>query len=207
MARQQTSDITQLLDWLENRLSADDAAAVAQAIEADPALQAQVAWLRDFVNTSSQVVLVDPPAGIHQQATARFAAYAEGKGSPGPVRTFIAALTADNWQRLSMAGVRNVTLRREPRQVIYSSELADVALNIHAQPSSERFDLEGQVFALEDSAGDQFVVQLLQDGVEQRLAVSDDLGKFSLDGLPAGVYELLVSSEQGEIEIGPIELA
>jgi hypothetical protein len=195
------------LDWLENRLAADDAAVVAQAIEADPALQAQVAWLRDFLNTSSQVVLVDPPAGIHQQATARFAAYAEGKRSPGLVRTFIAALTADNWQRLPLAGVRNVSLRSEPRQVVYSSELADVALNIHAQPGSERFDLEGQVFALADSTGDEFVVQLLQGGVEKRLAVSDDLGKFSLSGLPAGVYELLVSSEQGEIEIGPLGLA
>lgn len=207
MARPQKPDTTQLLDWLENRLSADDAAAVAQAIEADPALQAQVAWLRDFLNTSSQVVLVDPPVGIHQQATARFVAYAQGKRPPGLVQTFIAALTADNWQRLSLAGVRNVSLRSEPRQVVYSSELADVALNIHAQPSSERFDLEGQVFALEESAGDEFVVQLLQGGVEQRLAVSDDLGKFSLSGLPAGVYELLVSSEQGEIEIGPLELA
>lgn len=206
MARPQNPDTTQLLDWIENRLSADDTAAVAQAVEADSTLQAQVAWLRDFLNTSSRVVLVDPPAGIHQQATAHFAAYAQNKRSPSLVRTFIAALTADNWQRLSMAGVRNVTLRSEPRQVIYGSELADVALNIHAQPNSECFDLEGQVFALEDEPSEAFVVQLLQDGVERRLAVSDGLGKFNLSGLPAGVYELLVSSEQGEIEIGPIEL-
>lgn len=207
MARLQTPDTTQLLDWLENRLSADEATAIAQAIEADAALQAQVAWLRDFLNTSSQVVLADPPAGIHLLATERFAAYAQGKRPPGLIRTFIAALTADNWQRLSMAGVRNVNLRSEPRQVVYSSELADVALNIHAETSGERFELDGQVFALEDDASGAFVVQLLQDGVEQRLAIGDDLGKFSLSGLPAGVYELVVSSDEGEIEIGPIELA
>lgn len=197
----------QLMDWLEERLPAEEAEAIAKAVQEDAAAQQQVAWLRDFLSVSREVVLADPPAGIHQQAHAHFADYAQQKRGPGLVRTFIAALTGDNWQRLTLAGVRNVNLRSEPRQVIYSSELADVALNIQAQSSGEHFDLEGQVFALEESAAEEFVVQLLQGGVERRLAVSDDLGKFSLAGLPAGVYELLVSSDQGEIEIGPIELA
>lgn len=206
MTGSQTPSTALLLDWLEDRLSAKEGSDLVRSIETDPALQAQVDWLRGFLQLSSVVVLADPPQEVRQAATAAFAAYAQANRPPSILQRLSAVLTSDSWQRLSMAGVRNVSLRSEPRQVVYSSELADVALNIQAEPSSMRFDLEGQIFALEDDAADAFVVQLLQDGVEQRLAVSDDLGKFSLAGLPAGVYDLLVSSDQGEIEIGPIEL-
>lgn len=196
-----------LLDWLQDQLPAEQSASLAQAVQDDPALQARVAWLRDFLRASRETVLVDPPPGVLAPVNVHFAAYARQKRGPGLLRTFRAMLTADSWQRLALAGVRDVSLRSAPRQVIYSSALADVALNIQARPGGAQFDLEGQLFALEEGASDDFIVQLLQEGVERRLAFSDTLGKFSLAGLPAGVYELLASSDQGDIEIGPIELA
>ena len=51
-----------------------------------------------------------------------------------------------------------------------------------------------------------FLVQLLQDGVERRLVPADALGKFSLPDLPAGQYTLLLSRAAEEIEIGPLDL-
>lgn len=207
MTRSAPPNTALLLDWLEGRLPAAQASSLAQAVADDPALHAQVAWLRDFLRASRATVLVDPPPELLQSVNAHFAAYARQQRGPGPVRTFIAALTADSWQRLALSGMRAASLRSVPRQVIYSSELADVALNIQAQPGSLHYALEGQVFAPEASPSARFVAQLLQEGVERRLALSDSLGKFSLAELPTGVYELLVSSDQGEIEIGPIELA
>lgn len=207
MSGRQKPSTAMLLDWIEHRLPAEDADDLARAIEADPELQAQVDWLRDFLRLSEQVVLVEPPKSIHQQATARFVEYAQGKRPAGLIKTFIAALTSDSWQRLSLAGVRNVTLRTDPRQLIYHSDLADVALTVHLAPSGPQIDVDGQVFPLDDSDPVGFVVQLLQEGVERRLATCDAVGKFSFAGLTAGAYDLVVSSERGEVELGPVELA
>lgn len=206
MTRPQTPSTALLLDWLEHKLPTEQAADLARFVENDPALHEQVAWLRDFLDISRTTVLVDPPANVWRAADAHFAAYAQDKRSPSLLRTFIATLSADSWQRLSLAGVRNVSLRTDPRQLIYHSDLADVALTVRVQASGSQIDLDGQIFPLDDSGAAGFVVQLLQDAIECRLTMCDDVGKFSLTGLTAGHYNLVVSGDPGEIEIGPIEL-
>lgn len=202
-----TPSTEQLIDWLENRFSPAAAAELAQAVEADPQLQERAAWLREFLQLSAGLVLAEPPAEVRRAATAAFTAYAQAKRSPGILQTLSAMLTSDSWQRLSLAGVRNVTLHTAPRQLIYSSDVADVALNVHAQSGSQQIDLSGQIFPLDDSEPAGFVVQLLQDGIELRLTASDAAGKFSLAGLPLGQYDLVISGDQAEIELGPLELA
>lgn len=201
-----TPGADQLMDWLENRLPAEEAAALAQSVQRDPALQQQAAWLREFLQLSAGVVLADPPAEVRRAANAAFAAYAQSRRPPGLLQTFRALLASDSWQRLSLAGVRNVTLQSAPRQLIYSSDLADVALNIRARGAGPQIDLDGQIFPLDDSDPAGFVVQLLQDGVERRLTICDAVGKFGIPGLPAGAYALVAAGDQGEIELGPIEL-
>ncbi len=197
----------QLMDWLEDRLPAAEAAALAQTVAANPQLRDQAAWLREFLQLSAGVVLADPPAEVRRAASVAFAAYAQSKRPPGILQTLSALLTSDSWQRLSQAGVRNVTLHTTPRQLIYSSDVADVALNVQVQSGGRDIDLDGQIFPLDDSDLAGFVVQLLQDGVELRLTASDAVGKFSLAGLPSGQYELVIAGDQAEIELGPLELA
>jgi hypothetical protein len=199
-------DTAQLADWLEGKLAAAETAVIAQTVAADPALQAQVAWLREFLQLSRTTVLADPPAALRRAAAAAFAAYARAQRPSGRLQSLIAALTGDTWQRPALAGVRNVSLRSEPRQLIYSSDLADVALNAHMQAGGAQIDLDGQIFPLDDGDPSDIIVQLLQDGVERGLAFCDDLGKFSLNGLPPGQYDLLLSRPGAEIEIGPLEL-
>ncbi|MBK8985142.1 MAG: hypothetical protein IPM39_03530 [Chloroflexi bacterium] len=206
MADSRIPDTTQLADWLDGKLSPEETAVLSQHIQANPNLQEQADWLHDFLQISRTTTLINPPPTVRQAATAAFAAYAQAKRPSSRLQNLIATLTADNWQRLSLAGVRNITLGTTPRQLIYSSDLADVALNIQAQTDGGQIDLNGQLFPLDDSDPGDFIVQLLQDGLERRLDSCNDLGKFSLTGLPAGVYELLLSSGQMEIEIGPLEL-
>lgn len=196
---------SRLLDWLEGKLSAEEAAALAQTVEQDPRLCAQVRWLRDFLRLSRETVLAEPPETVRRAAMARFAAYAQSKRSPGLWRTLIATLTSDTWAQLAPAGARAVSLRTTPRQLVYHTELADVALSIHFQAVPATFDLAGQVFPLIEEET-EFVVQLVQEGAERRLVLADDLGRFTLEGLPAGTYELVLSSDAGEIVVGPIEL-
>lgn len=206
MTDKDNSMTAELLDWLEGRLASAKAEALLAQVETDPALQKQVDWLRDFLQLSQTTLLASPPPEVRRAANAAFAAYAKTKRPSGFLHTLIATLTADNWQRPALAGVRNVSLRSEPRQLIYSSDLADVALNAHIQSGNGQIDLNGQIFLLDDSDPGDFIVQLLQDGLEYRLTACDPLGKFALTGLPAGTYELILSGDQAEIEIGPLEL-
>ena len=205
MADSPTPDTDRLLDWLEGKLEPEETAVFAQQIAATPALQEQVAWLQEFWQLSRTTTLAAPPPTVRQAATAAFAAYAKAKRPSTFLQTLIASLTADNWQRPTLAGARNVSLRSEPRQLIYSSDLADIALNAQ-MGSSGRVDLSGQLFPLDDSDPAEFLIQLLQDGLEQRHAFANDLGKFSLPNLPPGTYSLLLSRPGLEIEIGPLEL-
>ncbi|HRQ38797.1 MAG TPA: hypothetical protein PLD25_12895 [Chloroflexota bacterium] len=210
MADSQIPDTAQLADWLEGKLSPEDTAVLTQRIAANPSLQEEVAWLRDFWQLSQTTTLADPPASVRQTATAAFAAYAKNKRPAGRLQSLIATLTADNWQRPALAGARSgarhVSLRSEPRQLIYSSDLADIALNAHMRTDSQHIDLDGQVFPLDDSDPADFIIQLLQNGVERHLTFADTLGKFSLIGLPPDQYTLLLSRTGAEIEIGPLDL-
>lgn len=207
MTGPRTPDTAQLLDWLEGRLPAAQAEALAQAVAADARLQAEADWLAEFLQTSAGARLADPPPQVRQAARAAFAAYAHSRRPPGVVSMLRALLISDSWQRLSLAGVRNATLHTAPRQLIYSSELADVALNVQAQRGSQRIDLDGQIFPLDEAEPASFVVQLLRDGVELRLTASDAAGKFSLASLPPDQYHLIIGGDRAEIELGPLDLA
>jgi anti-sigma factor RsiW len=191
---------------LENKLSPEEAAVLEQLIAANPGLQEQVAWLQEFLQISRTTVLATPPATVRQAAHAAFAAYANQTRPPSLLRTLIASLAADNWQRPALASARNISLLSEPRQLIYSSDLADVALNAHMQIGSQQVNLDGQIFPLDDSDPADFIAQLLQNGLERGLAFADALGKFSLTGLTPGHYDLLISRAGVEIEVGPLEL-
>lgn len=206
MADPHIPDTSALVDWLEGKLPPAETAVFTQLVAANPILEEQVAWLRDFLQLSQTTILAAPPPTVRRAATAAFAAYAQAKRPPSRLQTLIAALTADNWQRPALAGVRNVSLRREPRQLIYSSDLADVALNAYMPADRQQIDLDGQIFPLDDSDPAAFIVQLLQNGVERQLALADPLGKFRLTGLPPGQYELLLSRPDATIEIAPVEL-
>jgi hypothetical protein len=206
MVNSQIPDTAQLADWLEGKLSPEETAELAQLVAANPDLQKQVAWLQEFLQISQATTLANPPDSVREAATAAFATYAKAKQPPGLLQTFFATLTADNWQRPALAGVRNISLRSEPRQLIYSSPLADIALNAHMQTGSQQIDLDGQIFLLDNSDPADFIIQLLQNGVERRLVLADALGKFSLTELSAGQYTLLLSRAGEEIEIGPLDL-
>ena len=206
MASSQIPDMFRLADWLEGKLSPEEAAVLEQLIAANPGLQEQVAWLQEFLQISGATILAAPPTAVRQAAQAAFAAYANHKRPPSLLRTLVASLTADNWQRPALAGARNISLRSEPRQLIYSSDLADVALNAHIPTGSQQVNLDGQIFLLDESDPADFMVQLLQNGLERSFVLADARGKFSFTGLAPGQYDLLLSRIGAEIEIGPLEL-
>jgi anti-sigma-K factor RskA len=85
MGQSENISFETLLDWVEGRLSSEEAARVARAvIEGHAATQATADWLRAFQEVSSEIVLVAPPQTLRRDLQRRFAAHHEARRDPQP---------------------------------------------------------------------------------------------------------------------------
>ena len=193
-----------LADWAEGRLPAEEARTVEERLgAADEATRTSAEWLLTFSRDTRDVVLEDPPAGQRAELAKAFEAYAEGRRQPGPLKRLAATLSFGG--RLQPAvGVRSAG--GAEGQLIYTTETADVALNVRRRPENGNLDLDGQVFPNDDAEPDAFGVQILSGTDEVGTTATDELGEFAFEGVPPGDYQILLSSEQVEILISPVEL-
>lgn len=199
-------DFEILADWAEGRLPAAEAKSVEERLAgADDATRAEAAWLRTFSRASRDVVLDDPPAEQRAELSEIFEAYAQGRRQPGPLRRIAATLSFGGGTQ-PLAGVRSAASQEAQGQLIYSTEVADIALNFRRRPESGRLDLDGQVFPNDDAEPDTFGVQILSGTEEVGTTATDELGEFAFEGVPPGEYQILVSGREVEILISPVEL-
>ena len=197
-------DFETLADWVEGRLPEEEARAVEERLAgADEATRAEAEWLRTFFRTSRDLVLEDPPAGQRDELAAAFEDYAEGRRRPGPVERLVAALSSGGGLR-PVAGVRSAG--GVEGQLVYTTEAADVALNVRRRPGNGKLDLDGQVFPNEERMSEAFGVQILRGTDEVGTTATDELGEFAFEGVAPGEYQILVSGAGVEILISPVEL-
>ena len=196
-----------LVDWVEGRLTEEEAAAIARELErADEATRADVAWLRAFLQVSENIVLASPPPKVREELLQRFEAYAQERRKPGFLQRLMATLTFDSRVHMATAGARAAGAETSQQQLIYSTDVADVALSIQPHAHEPSFDVSGQVMPSGDMAPDIFSVQLLRGTEEFGITTTDDLGEFTFESVPVGTYEMVLSSESFEILIEPVEL-
>jgi hypothetical protein len=197
---------SQLVDWVEGRLPQKEAQAVEEQVEvADIATLADVAWLRKFVRATEDSVLESPPPEVRSTLIARFRAHAEGRRTPGLLKRVVATLTFDGGLRPAV-GVRSAGTQGARRQLVYSVDDLDVALNFLPRARDKNFDLDGQVLPRDDVELGSFSVQLLQSESELGITATDDLGAFAFESIPSGVYEIILSTDRVEVSIAPVEL-
>ena len=197
---------SQLVDWVEGRLPKKEAQAVEEQVAvADSATLADIAWLRKFVRATEDSVLESPPPDVRSTLIARFKAHAEGRRSPWLLKRIVATLTFDDGLRPA-AGVRSAGAQGVRRQLVYSADAIDVALNFLSRARGKNFDLNGQVLSHNDVELGSFIVQLLQSETEFAITTTDDLGGFAIESIPPGMYEIILSSERVEVSIEPIDL-
>jgi hypothetical protein len=197
---------SRLLDWVEGRLSEKEARAVEEEVAvADSATLADVAWLRKFVRATEDSVLEAPPPEVRSTLIARFRAHAEGRRTPGLLKRVVATLMFDDGLRPAV-GVRSAGAQWARRQLVYSADALDVALNFLPRARDKKVDLNGQVLSRNDMELGSFSVQLLQSETELAITATDDLGGFAIESIPPGMYEIILSSERLEIAITPVEL-
>jgi hypothetical protein len=207
MAGSGSLQFARLLDWIEGRLPEDEAQAVAaQVAAADEATRATVAWLRAFRQISAELVFEAPPQTTHDLLTRRFAAFARARQRPGVLQRVLAVLTFDSSARPALADVRGADSSTARRQLIYSSDAADLALNISRRPADQRFDLSGQVFLKSDQLGEPLTIHLLLQDDELETTSADDLGEFTFVALASGDYTLLLRGGPTEMVVAPVDL-
>ncbi len=201
-------DFAYLVDWVEGRLSEEEAVAAEQLMAvADETTLADVAWLRMFAEASQKVVLPSPPPGVRDGSINLFETHVRSKRAPDFRKRFYATLTFDSALQRTTAEVRQTDASELGRQLVYAADAADVALDISPHDES-RLDLEGQVFPNDEDAGtDSFTVRLLQGETELGATITDDQGEFAFGSVPPGVYEMLLSTEQYDIMVAaPVAL-
>jgi hypothetical protein len=197
---------SQLVDWVEGRLPQKEAQAVEEQVAvADRATLADVAWLRKFVRATEDSVLESPPPEVRSTLIARFRAHAEGRRTPGLLKRVVATLTFDGGLRPAV-GVRSAGTQGARRQLVYSVDDLDVALNFLPRARDKNFDLDGQVLPRDDVELGSFSVQLLQSESELGITATDDLGAFAFESIPSGVYEIILSTDRVEVSLAPVEL-
>src|SRR5215217_4587005 len=191
---------SQLVEWVEGRLTEKEARAVEEQVAV-----ADVAWLRSFVRVTEDSVLESPPPEVRSTLIAHFKAHAEGRRTPGLLKRVVATLTFDGDLRPAV-GARSAGTQGARRQLVYSADALDVALNVLPRARDKNFDLDGQVLPRDDVELGSFSVQLLQSETELGITATDDLGAFAFESIPSGEYEIILSTEWVEVSIAPVEL-
>lgn len=201
-------DFSRLVDWIEGRLTPEEAAVTAQAVaEADAETQETVAWLRTFNRVSEETTFL-PPAAVHAQLVDHFKSWAaeRKKNQPGLWQRLQAILSFDSGLQLSPAAARAFELETGQRQLIYNSDMGDITLFVQTRPFDDSLDLNGQIFPTNPEDVSFMTVQLLANETEVEAVLTNDLHEFSLTAVPAGSYTLIIRSHQAEIVINAFNL-
>jgi hypothetical protein len=200
-------DFGRLADWLEGRLSAEEATSVREAVAAaDSDTLADVAWLRRFFRATESAIIESPSRELVDELVEVFEDYARGRRAPGLFRRVLAGLVFDS-NLQPAAGLRAVGGQQARRQLIYHADAFDLALNLLARDADNALDVDGQVLPREGGEPELVSVQLLRDGNELDLTVADALGSFAFRRVAPGSYELVLSAERVEVSVLPVDVS
>ncbi len=198
-----------LLDWLEGQLPEEEARQVQNWLEqAGKDTREDLAWLQEFLDTADVARAPQPPPEVRAALLAEFKEFTSRVRAPSFLERMAATLSFDSGSQLAFAGARSGPALGKPRQLIYDSEIAEIAINIRADQESRTVTLSGQIYPKTDISPAGFSVQILEaDGFTERgIALSDDLGEFLLGEIPEGRYGLFLCSDTHEISLPEIHL-
>ncbi len=201
MSKLNDSTFASLVEWMEGNVPGA-APFPTEATEDEEALR----WLLRFRRASEMLCIAAPPADLRRTLEERFEAFAADRRPAPFFQRLRAALTFDSGAQRSVAGARSAASLGLQRQFIFTADAAEVALNIQPHSQAQAVTLMGQVFAGDAETDSFFSVQLLQDSKEVAITTTDELGEFTFESVPAGQYELIVSSESFEITLAPVPL-
>lgn len=195
-----------LLDWLEDRLPPDAAAAVAERVRVgSPELRETVEWLREFLEFSRTHKLHDVPPVVGQSLQQAFRDRGQGRDAAAP-RRLQPSLLFDSRSDRELVGVRGGPLARAGGAIhlAFTCPDADLLLDVTVRPEGD-FDLVGQVLMRGDAGPPVFEATVLAGGRASRSVDGDDLGRFRFTRQPAPLERLTATNRDIVLEI-PLDI-
>ncbi|CAA9398272.1 MAG: hypothetical protein AVDCRST_MAG01-01-880 [uncultured Rubrobacteraceae bacterium] len=205
VSKSEDKEFARLVDWVEGRVSEREARILEEQVASDATMQDNVTWLRAFALISEATVIASPPPKVRDILVDRFEEYAADKRRSGWLKRVVAALSFDSDLQPAL-GLRATGASESQRQLVYSSEVADVTINLRTRPHDGLADLYGQIFPVDGTDPGAFGAQLLNGASEAATTAANELGEFSFGALPPGTYEVLACSEQAEIRLTGVEV-
>jgi hypothetical protein len=197
---------SQLLDWKEGRLNRAQAREISLAIsDADEDVRRDLAWLLLFDQVQSLTRLTSAPARTLKRIYETYEARAGRNEAPPGMVCQVARLRYDSAMTWAMASVRTGMPARG-RQLVYSTESLDLALNFTPVESDQTFAVQGQVLQHQESAVPGYLISLEGEGQNGREAAADRFGEFSFEGVEPGSYRLFVAYDRNSIVVPEIQV-
>ncbi|MBE2198610.1 MAG: hypothetical protein IAE79_08375 [Anaerolinea sp.] len=207
MKKKDEHDFEYLLNWVEGRISAAEAKKFAAQLEtAASDTQALVSWLREFQRLNQKYLLVTPPDDLDEQLYSIFTRHSGAKQHSRFFQRLLATLSFDSYQHLTAAGVRGPAAASLERHLVYSTDLAEVALDLQWNAREKSILVNGQIFLADDADEEIYVVELQRDITTVKMTPTDKLGKFAFASLTPGTYDMTLSGDQIEIALTSVDL-
>lgn len=190
------ADFETLADWVDGRLPADQAEAVAEhVVRADARTRAIVDWLRSFVALGRQFPLEDPPSIVRQRLQAHFARWRNADlAMHEEIKRFDATILFDSRTRPALAGTRGA-VAEEVLHLAYTTEAADLVLDVQ-RLIGHQVRINGQVLRSDAGQAGVFEASVSGPGFTIRTVDGDELGRFCLDAVPDDAEELRATNGQ-----------
>jgi hypothetical protein len=203
MTAPQAPSFATLVDWLEGRLDAAEAAQVSAKVgKADRRTRAAVHWLQGFLATAQAFPAPEPPPIIRQNLRQHFLRWRKAqialRAEPDVVH---AGLLFDSRQDLVQTGVRGGQQADGAYHLAFTTDVADLVIDVQ-RIGNDRVRLDGQVLPGDPAAAPVFTAEVIGQGFRLRTVDGDELGRFTLPGVPTGRSRLEVSNGETTLRAG-----
>jgi hypothetical protein len=186
----------QLVDLVEDRLSADNRAVARTHVDVCPACAADVAWLKRVIGLMRADEAEDALSEQIARVVQPFPSWSAPPARPLYER-ILAVLRFDSLRQPLAFGVRSG--QQVERQLLYTA--ADRELDLRMTPAGAAWAISGQVIGPEQHGE----VELHGPSGLLRTALND-LCEFTFSSVPAGCYALIVRVGDIQIEVMSLEV-
>lgn len=177
-----TPTFTEILDWVEGRLTGAREQTVARAIASDDRAAQTAAWIAEFIDTAAVMPLEQPPAELSERLRDLFV----GQRQSAPEGWSQARLLHDT-RGSAMTGTRAAGVS-EDTHLAFVSDAGRFVVEVR-RAGAGLVNLTG-LLLLDPGAGSPVDLTLLEAGVVRRMSRVEPDGRFHLADVPASVDEV-----------------
>lgn len=196
-----------LLDWIEGRLDPAQADEVRVLAEEDERVGRTISWLRGIIDAGRDLPLQSPPPLVRQSLVQQFRRWSRAQAlleeSP---QIDHAQLLFDSREDLALVGFRSLADGSEATHLAYTARVADLLLDVHPEADG-RVRIDGQVLMTSSSQAVFFEASATGVGFQSRTVDGDDIGRFSIKGVPNVPCRVTVTNGEltivADVNLGP----